>query len=118
MTTISTMTIPANSNAAARANEGPIAASVVQPAKAETAGRKPVAPAAGRTKTDTVLKMLRKAKGATIAQLTAATGWQAHSVRGFLSGTVRKKLGLILVSDIGKDGQRRYRIVDSTDMAD
>jgi hypothetical protein len=38
------------------------------------------------------------------------TGWKAHSVRGFLSGMVRKKLGLTLESDIGKDGQRRYRI--------
>ncbi len=64
------------------------------------------------TKTDIVLKKLRSAKGATIQQLSEATGWQLHSVRGFLSATVRKKLGLNLVSDVGKDEVRRYRIVD------
>lgn len=67
----------------------------------------------GVTKTEIVLKKLRSARGATIAQLSEVTGWQAHSVRGFLSGTVRKKLGLPLSSEIGKDGLRRYRIADS-----
>ena len=65
-----------------------------------------------RSKTALVLKKLRLAKGASIAQLSEATGWQAHSVRGFLSAVVRKKLGLQLTSDIGKDGVRRYRIAD------
>ncbi|MER8743130.1 DUF3489 domain-containing protein [Mesorhizobium sp. M1004] len=63
------------------------------------------------TKTDTVLKKLRLARGATLATLIDATGWQPHSVRGFLSGTVKKKLGLCLVSEVGKDGVRRYRLV-------
>lgn len=62
------------------------------------------------SKTELVLKKLRLARGATVAQIMEATGWQAHSVRGFLSAVVRKKLGLDLTSEMGKDGQRRYRI--------
>ena len=65
-------------------------------------------------KTDLVLKRLRLSKGATIAMLMETTGWQAHSVRGFLSAVVRKKLGLALVSEVGKNGTRRYRIDDGT----
>lgn len=74
----------------------------------EAARQKPIA--RGPTKTEIVLKKLRSAKGVTIAQLGDATGWQAHSVRGFLSAVVKKKLGLNLVSDVGKDGARRYRV--------
>ncbi|MBX3582969.1 MAG: DUF3489 domain-containing protein [Rhizobiaceae bacterium] len=62
------------------------------------------------TKASIVLKKLGSAKGATIEAMMEATGWQAHSVRGFLSAVVRKKLGLDLVSETGKDGMRRYRI--------
>ena len=65
------------------------------------------------SKSDRILKLLRQKNGATIEALSEATGWQAHSVRGFLSGTVRKKLSLSLVSETGKDGKRRYRIATS-----
>jgi hypothetical protein len=61
---------------------------------------------------DIVLKKLRLARGVTIAQMVEVTGWQAHSVRAFLSAVVRKKLRLELVSEISKDGLRRYRIVE------
>jgi len=50
------------------------------------------------TKSAEVLLLLGRKDGATLAELMAATGWQAHSVRGFLSGTVRKRLGLALHS--------------------
>jgi len=64
------------------------------------------------SKTEIVLKKLRLARGATVAQIMELTGWQSHSVRGFFSAVVRKKLKLNLVGEVGKDGQRRYRIVD------
>lgn len=64
------------------------------------------------SKSDIVIKKLRTRNGTTLDALVEATGWQAHSVRGFLSGTVKKKLGLPLGSDIGKDGKRRYRLAE------
>jgi hypothetical protein len=57
-----------------------------------------------------VLAMLHRKQGATIAAVMKATGWQPHSVRGFLTAVVRTKLGLTLVSE--KTGEARvYRIV-------
>lgn len=63
-----------------------------------------------QSKTEQALKLLRRKRGATITELQATTGWQAHSVRGFLSGTVRKKLGLELSSERGSDQVRRYTV--------
>jgi hypothetical protein len=74
---------------------------------AASTGRKP---GAAETKASIVLKKLGSAKGATIEAMMEATGWQAHSLRGFLSAVVRKKLGLDLLGETGKDGLRRYRI--------
>lgn len=61
------------------------------------------------TKSARVLALLASDRGTTIAEIAAATGWQNHSVRGFLAGTVKKKLGRELVS-VTADGTRRYRI--------
>lgn len=58
-----------------------------------------------------IVKMLNAPKGTTIAAIVSATGWQQHSVRGFLAGVVRKKLGLNLVSEQGSKG-RVYRVKD------
>ena len=66
--------------------------------------------ASAQTKQDLVIQMLRRQSGVRIEDIIAKTNWQPHSVRGFFSALVRKKLKLPLVSDVGKDGVRRYHI--------
>ena len=73
-------------------------------------GRRKAAPAREGTKAAKVLAMLRQTKGATLAEIMKATGWQAHSVRGFLSGALRRKMGLALESSKGEDGEQFYKI--------
>lgn len=60
------------------------------------------------TKLAILKEHLSRARGASIAELTEATGWQPHSVRGAMSGALKAK-GLVIVSDVN-DGVRRYRI--------
>mgnify|MGYP003639518961 CR=1 FL=1 len=60
------------------------------------------------TKLATVIELVSRAQGASLAELQAATGWQAHSVRGALAGALRKK-GHVITSTV-EDGVRRYRI--------
>ena len=62
------------------------------------------------TKLATIIDAMRHPGGATIAQMMAGTGWQAHTVRGAISGMVRKRLGYEVVTEKGADGQRAYRI--------
>jgi hypothetical protein len=63
------------------------------------------------TKHARIIAMLRAPAGATVARMMSTTDWQQHSVRGFLAGIVRKKLGLNLVSELTDKG-RVYRIKD------
>jgi hypothetical protein len=85
------------------------------PAKKAPKGRtkpgvaKPKA-ARGGSKTAKILDLLKRPGGATCKELMKATGWLPHSVRGFLSGTVRKKMGLTVTSAKGEEGDRTYSV--------
>jgi hypothetical protein len=83
--------------------------------KAKAAKKAPKTPkkaqgARDGSKTAQVLDLLKQDGGATLKALMKAIGWQRHSVRGFLSGTVGKKLGLTVTSTKGEDGERRYAV--------
>jgi hypothetical protein len=62
------------------------------------------------SKTATILDMLKRPGGATAKELLKATGWQPHSLRGFISGTLGKKMGLTVASTKGEDGERSYSV--------
>jgi hypothetical protein len=62
------------------------------------------------TKTAKILALLSRPAGASLQELKKATGWQAHSVRGFLSGALKKKMRLRVDSKKRQDGERAYRI--------
>jgi hypothetical protein len=62
------------------------------------------------TKQDRMLTLLSRPEGASIEEMMQATDWQQHSVRGFLAGTVKKKLGFSLTTSKTAGDVRRYRI--------
>ena len=74
---------------------------VAKPAKRAPKRRK-------ASKSAKILELLKRSGGATLKELMQATGWQAHSVRGFLSGTVGKKMGLTVNSSKEEGEERRY----------
>jgi hypothetical protein len=97
---------------------------VLTPAPAQHAA--PAAPKAAESSTDAtknvarpprefskkaiVIELLKRAEGATLKEIQAATDWQAHSVRGFLSGSLGKKMGLKIESTKREDGDRCYHV--------
>ena len=92
----------------------PKAAATAKPKKAAKAPKK-AKPAKAEgvregSKTAKILDLLKRPNGATMKELMKATGWLPHSVRGFLSGTVGKKMGLAVSSTKGADGERSYSV--------
>lgn len=84
-------------------------------ARVAKAGRKPKVkptrqPGRSGSKQSQVLDMLRRKAGCTLDEIMKATGWQAHTVRGFISGTIGKKLGLEVSSSKNESGGRTYRV--------
>ncbi len=65
------------------------------------------------TKQAILIEMLRRPDGATIQQMSAKTGWQTHSVRGAISGALKKKLGLSVTSETVEGRGRVYRIAEA-----
>jgi len=85
-----------------------------KPGKPAKTGRKTATKAASArdgSKKATVLGLLQRKNGATLGEIMKATGWQAHSVRGFISGTLGKKMGLTVESTKREDGERVYNLV-------
>jgi hypothetical protein len=78
---------------------------------AQAAGARSQAMTAPKTKLGRLEGMLRRPEGATIDQIAKALDWQLHSVRGAISGSLKKKLGLTVVADKIAGGDRVYRIV-------
>lgn len=70
-----------------------------------------------KTKKQTCIDLMSRPNGASVAELTKATGWQIHSVRGFLSRISRSVPGFALTSGKSNGGVRRYRMVQSEDQA-
>jgi hypothetical protein len=87
---------------------GRAAAGMPEPAASLRRPAATVAPPAP-TKTQIMRDLLARREGATVAQMSEATGWLAHSVRGFMAGTLKKKLGLIVTSEKTNAG-RIYRL--------
>ena len=80
-----------------------------EPAPDDAEAAKPVAKRAG-TKQAQIIAMLQRPEGATVAEMVAATGWLAHTVRGSISGTLGKKLGLRVTSTKVESRGRVYSI--------
>ena len=82
---------------------------------ASSRAKKPIKPAVvardrKSSKSDAILALLRRKQGASLEEMQKISGWQKHSVRGYLSGTVKKRLGLTLNSSKAQNGERRYMI--------
>jgi hypothetical protein len=100
----------------ANAWRGRLAEPLIPPAAEPAEDEADVAPEPQRprsregTKEALLIALLRRPEGATVAQVIEATGWQPHTVRGAVSGALKKKRGLAVTSEKGENGERVYRI--------
>ena len=92
------------------APEAPKAAPKKAKAAKDTTADEAAPTARDGSKKAQVLDLLRRPNGATLANIMTETGWQAHTVRGFISGAVTKKMGLTVESLRGEDKVRTYRV--------
>ena len=92
-----------------KASKKPAKAKKATPKKA-TKATKPQSAARSGSKAEKVLEMMKRKDGATLAEIAKATDWQNHSIRGFVSGHVIKKMGLKVESTKSEAGERTYRI--------
>jgi hypothetical protein len=98
---------------ARRANVAPAKGKVgnkTTPAKKAPKSAKKATGARAGSKTAMILELLQRSGGVTAKEFLKATGWQPHSLRGFLSGTVVKKMVLTVTSAKGEDGERSYSV--------
>ena len=109
-------TAEATKKAHAGARRANVASTKPKPAKEGSLGKKAskgtkkATGARDGSKAAKILDLLKRPGGATSKELQKASGWQPHSVRGFLSGTVGKKMGLTVTSTKGEDGERSYSV--------
>ena len=102
------------------AQQAPQAASGKRQDIAQPKARKPrkaaAAPPAAKTRSETkqaqLITMLKRARGASVAEIAEAFGWQHHTVRGAIAGALKKKLGLTIASEPHETRGRVYRIVE------
>ena len=107
-----TVAKPARRVTPAKAKSAKKASPAKKAPKRATKAKGPKKPGSARdgSKTATVLELLKRPGGVTAKELIKVTSWQAHSVRGFLSGTVGKRMGLTVTSTKGEDGDRSYSV--------
>src|ERR1039458_10230924 len=96
-----------------RQGQAPVATPKKEPKSNKKAAKPAHAKKTGTPRADSkgskIMALIGRPKGATLAEIMTATGWQAHSVRGFISGALGKKMGLAVESTKGTAGERTYR---------
>lgn len=113
-TEMQTEKVPSTASQKARvAKRRPAAASLKAKPARTSPSAKNAPPARRGSKTAKILDLLKRPGGVTLKELMKTTGWQAHSVRGFLSGTLGKKMGTPVDSSKRADGERAYRLAST-----